>query len=181
MIYIHVLPQRDKPSKRLYSIKPRKRNTHCNLNEELWKRTIRPVLARLRQEITAIQKMMCVSLKQKRTTGNQPTWPAATTEIRVDTCWKPTSSQVWSQIGTRLTNMDCVSSCDMPFVCHHKSLNEGLVCFFQDNKSHLISTLVNCPTQPTCIAHCVLCICQLSRRWQPSLALSKMFEPFLRP
>ena len=42
-------------------------------------------------------------------------------------------------------------------------------------------TLVNCPTQPTCIAHCVLCICQLSRRWQPSLALSKMFEPFLRP
>ena len=41
--------------------------------------------------------------------------------------------------------------------------------------------LVNCPTQPTCIAHCDLCICQLSRRWQPSLALSKMFEPFLRP
>ena len=21
--------------------------------------------------------------------------------------------------------------------------------------------IVNCPTQPTCIAHCVLCICQL--------------------
>ena len=43
------------------------------------------------------------------------------------------------------------------------------------------SGLVNCPTQPTCIAHCDLCICQLSRRWQPSLALSKMFEPSHRP
>ena len=41
--------------------------------------------------------------------------------------------------------------------------------------------LVNCPTQPTCLAHLDLCICQLSRRWQPSLALSKMFEQFLRP
>ena len=41
--------------------------------------------------------------------------------------------------------------------------------------------LVNCPTPPTCIAHCDLCICQLSRRWQPSLALSKMFEPSHRP
>ena len=30
--------------------------------------------------------------------------------------------------------------------------------------------LVHCPTQPTCIAHCDLCICQLSRRWHPSLA-----------
>ena len=41
--------------------------------------------------------------------------------------------------------------------------------------------LVNCPTQPTCIAHCDLCICQLSRRWKHSLALSKMFEPSHRP
>ena len=41
--------------------------------------------------------------------------------------------------------------------------------------------VVNRPTQPTCNAHCDLCICQLSRRWQPSMALSKMFEPFLRP
>ena len=41
--------------------------------------------------------------------------------------------------------------------------------------------LVNCPTQPTCLAHLDLCICQLSRRWQPSLALSKMFEHLLRP
>ena len=41
--------------------------------------------------------------------------------------------------------------------------------------------VVNYPTQPTCLAHLDLCICQLSRRWQPSLALSKMFEQFLRP
>ena len=47
--------------------------------------------------------------------------------------------------------------------------------------AELGGTLVNCPTQPTCIAHCDLCICQLSRRWQPSLALSKMFEPSHRP
>ena len=62
----------------IYSIKPRKRNTRCNFTEQLWKRTLRPVLARLRLEITVIQKMICVSLKQKCTTGNQPTWSAAT-------------------------------------------------------------------------------------------------------
>ena len=49
------------------------------------------------------------------------------------------------------------------------------------NFSYCGAPLVNCPTQPTCIAHCDLCICQLSRRWQPSLALSKMFEPSHRP
>ena len=62
----------------VYSIKPRKRNTRCNFDEQLWKRTLRPVLARLRLEITATQKMMRVSLKQKCTTGNQPTRSAAT-------------------------------------------------------------------------------------------------------
>ena len=51
-----------------------------------------------------------------------------------------------------------------------------------ETRPHLFGwILVNCPTQPTCIAHCDLCICQLSRRWQPSLALSKMFEPSHRP
>ena len=45
----------------------------------------------------------------------------------------------------------------------------------------VLSVLVNCPTQPTCLAHLDLCICQLSRRWKHSLALSKMFEQFLRP
>ena len=62
----------------VYSIKPRKRNTRCNFNKQLWKRTLRPVLARLRLEITATQKMMRVWLKQKCTTGNQPTWSVAT-------------------------------------------------------------------------------------------------------
>ena len=36
--------------------------------------------------------------------------------------------------------------------------------------------LVNCPTHPLRFAHCDLCICQLSRRWKPSLGVSLMFE-----
>ena len=36
--------------------------------------------------------------------------------------------------------------------------------------------LVNCPTHPIRFAHCDHCICQLSRRWKPSLGVSLMFE-----
>ena len=36
--------------------------------------------------------------------------------------------------------------------------------------------LVNCPTHPIRFAHCDLCICQLSRRWKPSLGVSLMFQ-----
>ena len=36
--------------------------------------------------------------------------------------------------------------------------------------------LVNCPAHPIRFAHCDLCICQLSRRWKPSLGVSLMFE-----
>ena len=49
-----------------------------NQENEIRVATLRPVLARLRLEITVIQKMICVLLKQKFTTGNQPTWSAAT-------------------------------------------------------------------------------------------------------
>ena len=57
----------------------------------------------------------------------------------------------------------------------------GAVHLLRNTNLGFQETLVNCPTQPTCLAHLDLCICQLSRRWQPSLALSKLFEPLLRP
>ena len=37
--------------------------------------------------------------------------------------------------------------------------------------------LVDCPTHLTLFSWFCICICQLSRRWQPSLSWCKMFEP----
>ena len=53
-----------------------------------------------------------------------------------------------------------------------RSSSFQLIVFLVKKKSE--PPLVTCPTQPTCfLFYLDLCICQLSRRWQPSLALSK--------
>ena len=106
----------------IYSIKPRKRNTRCNSSSS-------PGSLKIGNHCNPEDDVRITKNKSVLLATN-PRGPRQRAEIRVDTCWKPTWSQVWSQKGTCLTNMDCVSSCDMPFVCHHKSLNEGPVCFF---------------------------------------------------
>ena len=121
--FIQALSQRDKPSKRLCSIKPRKRNTRCNSSSS-------PGSLKIGNHCNPEDDVRITKNKSVLLATN-PRGPRQRAEIRVDTCWKPTSSQVWSPISTCLTNMDCVSSCDMPFVCHHITLHEGLVCFFR--------------------------------------------------